>query len=156
ASDFDDHHAIIASPTLDNLLRVPMPLSVQAAIMRAFYTVFLDREIEQSNWPGVLKAYKESVHSKLGALIVSTDPKRDLCALRMTACLAVEQHDTIRGAMITQMSSDTAARAIIATLGKSVNDKGALTAFFEHAWRMRDWTGVQYAGVQLLSGDNLD
>lgn len=155
ASAFDDHHAIIASPALDNLLRVPMPLSVQAAILRAFYTVFLDREIEQSNWPGVLKAYKDSVHSKLSALIARADAKHDLYALRMAACLAVEQQDVVRGAMITQMSSDTAAKAIIAALHKSVSDKSALTEFFEHAWRMQDWTGVQYAGVQLLSADDL-
>jgi hypothetical protein len=149
---FGAYEEIVHQAGLADLLALPLPQGVRAAILRAFHS----RELADLEARGALgearEVYAARVHPVLGAVLTRTRASEGKQARRLMAYRASLRGDRAAAALLRAESADDPVLAgILAPLGDVDVPAIPLEEQFERAWQLRDWPAVQNLGPQLLS-----
>ena len=140
---------------LADLVALPLPQAVRAAILRAFHVRHLANLEDRGAFEKAQEAYTARVHPVLGALLGRARPSDGERARRLMAYRARLRGDRAAAALLgAEAAGDPVLANILAPLGETSAPAPSLEKQFERAWQLRDWAAVQDLGLRLLGPES--
>lgn len=149
---FRDFSSIVDFARLPDIVQVKLPRKVRAAIVRAFYFVFLS-EIDESNRPDEgLSVFASKIDPAIGAIISAGSPEDGTEMARIIAYRAARRNDLEAAADLGTIQDDIVLR-LISRIGRGEtpqSSKQSVAEKYVAAVEKGDWAAIQRFGPQLV------
>lgn len=151
-STFREFDRIVRHKDILRLTQLRAPRVVQQAIIRAFYSTFVEEFDWKNEIEHILTAYRLEVHNAVGSLIRRSSNDSGIEITRLRACYAVITEDQELALELTTLVDDVElANRLKLIGGRTIPEpEPSLEEQFLLARLKKDWNRLQDVGVQLL------